>query len=187
METMNQKKYKILYADPPWRYTDKCHSGKRGADYKYKTMSIEDIANLPIKEITDDDCILFLWVTMPFIFEAKKIIEAWGFQYKTIGFGWVKKNKISDSLFFGMGNYTRSNLEICLLAVKGKPKRVSKSVHSVIVSRIEHHSKKPDEARDRIVKLCGDLPRIELFARTKTPGWDAWGLEIQSDIQLERK
>ena len=86
------------------------------------------------------------------------------------------------SFFWGMGNWTRSNAELCLLATKGNPKRQSKSVHQIIVSPIEEHSKKPDEARKRIVELMGDVPRIELFAREHTPGWDVWGNEAPDSI-----
>ena len=111
-------------------------------------------------------------------YAALKVIKEWGFEYKTCGFSWVKKNKKADSLFWGMGYYTRSNNEICLLATKGKPKRVSSGVHQVVIDKIREHSRKPDCVRDRIVKLCGDLPRIELFARQKTPGWDVWGNEV---------
>lgn len=110
--------------------------------------------------------------------EALEVIEAWGFTYKTVAFNWVKQNKNGASLFWGLGNWTRSNSEICLLAVKGKPKRVSAGVHSVILSPIQQHSRKPAEARDRIVELMGDLPRIELFAREAAPGWDSWGNEV---------
>jgi N6-adenosine-specific RNA methylase IME4 len=148
-------------------------------------MSISDIANLPIKNISADDCVLFMWVTMPKLNECFDVIKAWGFEYKTCAFTWVKKNKKSDSLFMGMGRWTRANSELCLLATKGKPKRVAANVHSVIVSPIEQHSKKPDETRTRIVQLCGDLPRVELFARQKTDGWDAWGNEVTCDIDLE--
>lgn len=109
--------------------------------------------------------------------EALDVIEAWGFTYKTVAFNWVKQNKNGAGLFMGLGNWTRSNSEICLLAVKGKPKRVSAAVHSVLLTPIQHHSKKPDEARSRIVDLMGDLPRIELFAREAAPGWDSWGNE----------
>ena len=90
----------------------------------------------------------------------------------------LKKIKKSDSLFWGLGYWTRANNEICLLATKGKPKRVSKSVHQVIYEPLREHSRKPDTARSRIVELCGDLPRIELFARQKVEGWDCWGDQI---------
>ena len=105
-------------------------------------------------------------------------------KYKTCAFTWVKQNKKSDSLFWGLGHWTRSNAELCLLAIKGKPKRISAKVHSVIMSKIREHSQKPDEARDRIVQLFGDVPRIELFARQKVDGWDSWGNEIESDIEI---
>ncbi len=169
------KKYQIIYADPPWSYWS---SGKKNQSKHYSVMSIEDIKNLPVKEISDDDCVLFLWVTFPVLQEVFDIARSWGFRYATNGFTWVKKNKKSDSWFFGLGMWTRSNAELCLIFRKGKPKRVSKCVHSVIDTRIEGHSKKPDVVRTKIVELMGDLPRIELFARQRASGWDAWGNEI---------
>ena len=141
-------------------------------------MSINDIYNLPNHSISDNDCILFIWVIDPMLPEAIKVIESWGFKYKTVAFTWVKKNKKSDNYFTGMGYYTRSNPEMCLLATKGKPKRLSKSVRQLIVSKLQQHSKKPDEIRNRIVELCGDIPRIELFARQQVEGWDCWGNEV---------
>jgi len=158
-------------------------------------MNIEDIKNLPIHKLADDDCILFMWVTMPKLNEVFDVIKAWGFEYKTVGFVWVKKNKIKDTPFMGMGRWSRANAELCLLATKGKPKRISASIHqiidtldddsSVLYSPIEQHSKKPDIVRDKIIELCGDLPKVELFARQKVEGWNAWGNEIESDIHIE--
>ena len=108
---------------------------------------------------------MYLYVGyIPKIQEALDVINAWGFQYKTNAFTWVKKNKKADSLFWGMGRWTRSNAEICLLAVKGSPKRLDMGVHSVIYAPIDKHSKKPQETRDRIIRLVGDLPKVELFA-----------------------
>lgn len=122
---------------------------------------------------------LFLWVTAPCLIEGIELITAWGFKYKTVAFTWVKQNKKSDGLFTGMGYYTRANAEYCLLATKGKIlERKSHGVHSVVLSHIERHSKKPDEVRDRIVRLFGDVPRIELFARQYATGWDCWGNEV---------
>jgi len=141
-------------------------------------MEIEDIKKLPVQDISDDNCVLFLWVTPPHIKEGLDVIEAWGFQYKTFAFTWVKQNKKQPTLFMGCGSWTRANAEICLLATKGKPKRVSASVKQVIISPREEHSKKPDETRERIIELVGDLPRIELFARQKVEGWDCWGNEV---------
>ena len=174
------KKYQIIYADPAWSYRDKALAGNRGAGCKYDVMNIEDICNLPIKNISADDCVLFMWVTMPKLNECFDVIKAWGFDYKTCAFTWVKKNRKSDSLFWGMGRWTRANAELCLLATKGNPKRADAGVHSVIISPIEEHSKKPPETRDRIVRLLngGGLSKIELFARQVTDGWDCWGNEV---------
>ncbi len=141
-------------------------------------MDNKSIANLPINQIADKNCILFIWVTMPKLNECFDIIKKWGFVYKTCGFVWIKKNKKSDSIFWGLGRWTRSNAEICLIATKGKPKRISAKVHSVIISRIREHSRKPDEVRERIVEIYGDLSRIELFARQEIVGWDCWGNEV---------
>lgn len=173
------KKYRIIYADPPWTYKTWSERGTgRSASQHYKTMEKSSIQELPVKDIADDDCILFLWSTYPCLEEAMELIKTWGFTYKTVAFTWVKRNKKSDSWFWGLGHWTRSNAEICILATKGKPKRVSKAVHSVIDTPIERHSKKPDIVRTRIVELMGDLPRIELFARERFVGWDAWGDEV---------
>ena len=173
-----QNKYNIIYADPPWQYKDRALAGNRGACCKYPVMKTEDMYNFPIKDISADDCVLFMWVTMPKLNECFELIKQWGFEYKTCGFVWVKENKKARSLFMGMGRWTRANAEICLIATRGKPKRKSASVHSVLLSPIEEHSKKPNEIRNRIVKLCGDIPRIELFARQQSDGWDCWGNEV---------
>lgn len=184
-------KYNIIYADPPWQYanynyekTKKGNKAKRGSRKEYPTMSIDDIKKIPVQDIADDNCVLFIWVTsahLPYVFD---IIKTWGFEYKTIGFNWVKKNKVSDSLFFGMGSYTRQNSEFCLIATKGKLERISKSVHQVIMTPIEEHSKKPDIIRDKIIELYGDLPRIEMFSRQRKEGWHSWGNEVENDIEL---
>lgn len=118
-----------------------------------------------------------MWATFPMLREALDVIEAWGFSYKTVAFNWVKQNRNGTGIFMGLGNWTRSNSEICLLATKGKPKRISGSVRSIVLSPLQQHSRKPAEIRDRIVELMGDLPRIELFAREAAPGWDVWGNE----------
>lgn len=179
------KKYQIIYADPPWQYKVYSKKGEgRSAESHYPTMSIEDICKLPVKELADENCVLFMWMTFPTLKEGLKVIDEWGFKYKTVAFVWIKQNKKTPSLFWGMGFWTRANAEICILAIKGTPKRISAKVHQVIVSPIEEHSKKPDEARKRIVELIGDLSKIELFAREKVEGWDAWGNEVDCDIDL---
>ena len=111
-------------------------------------------------------------------------MRAWGFDFKTVAFVWVKLNRMSNSLFWGMGHWTRANAEICLLATKGSPKRQAKNIHQIVISHVEEHSKKPDEVRRRIEALRGDVPRVELFARQSSTGWDVWGNEVQSDISL---
>jgi len=179
--TFPNKKYKVIYADPPWSYRDKRDKHPRmcgGALSHYKTMEIDEIKQLPIFTIADEDCMLFLWTTFPNLREALDVIKAWGFLYKTLGFSWIKTNKNKGSPFFGIGYYTKSNCEVCLLAVKGKPNVVSNSISSVVIEPRREHSKKPDSVRDKIVQLCGDVPRIELFARERTDGWDAWGNEV---------
>ncbi|MEQ2382905.1 MT-A70 family methyltransferase [Lachnospiraceae bacterium CLA-AA-H58] len=174
--------YQIIYADPPWRYDQK---GLQGAAEKhYSTMSLEDICKLPVGSISAKDSILFLWATFPQLPAALRVISAWGFKYKTVAFLWLKKNRKADSWFFGLGFWTRGNAEVCLLATRGHPKRQSSKIHQFIISPIEAHSKKPDIVRDKIVELAGDVPRIELFARQTTPGWDVWGNEVTSSITL---
>lgn len=174
-----KKKYSIIYADPPWNFRNWSEKGAdRNASRHYPTMEKTAIQSLPVQEICEKDCLLFLWVTAPCLIEGIELIKAWGFKYKTIAFTWIKQNKNSDGIFRGMGYYTRSNAEFCLLATRGKVlERRSHSVSSVVISHIEQHSKKPDAVRDRIVELMGDIPRIELFARSAAPGWDCWGNE----------
>ena len=182
------KKYNIIYADPAWSYRDKRDKHTRmcgGALSHYPTMSVKDICSMPIKDITTDNSVLFLWATFPNLPEAFKVIEAWGFKYKTLGFSWIKTNKKNGKPFFGIGYYTKSNCEVCLIATKGKLKPVSNSVSSVIIEPKQAHSQKPESARNRIVELYGDLPRVELFARQKVEGWDCWGNEVESDINFE--
>ena len=183
------KKYKIIYADPPWQYRVYSKKEKgRSAENHYHTMNIDDIRSLPVGEIADDDCVLFLWITFPCLKEGISVMESWGFTYKTCGFNWVKRNKKKDTYFMGLGFWTRSNSEVCLIGTKGHPKRVSKAVPQVCDARVMEHSRKPSEVRERIVELCGDVPRIELFAREAVKGWDCFGDEIDgADINFALK
>jgi len=169
------RKYKIILADPPWHFWG---GGWKNQTQHYKTMSMDEIKNLPVEKLADDDCILFLWVTFPILKDAFDIIESWGFKYSTCGFNWVKRSKGGNSWHFGLGYWTRANSELCLIAIRGKPKRQSASVSQIIDTPIQEHSKKPNCVRDKIVELMGDLPKIELFARNKTEGWDVWGNEV---------
>lgn len=179
------KKYQIIYADPPWKYN--INRGRGVAENHYETMGTEEICNLPICEMTEKDAVLFLWITFPQLPEAFQVIKAWGFTYKTVAFIWVKQNKSGKGFFFGLGHWTRSNAEICLLAVKGHPKRNSNKVFQLIVSPLEGHSKKPEEVRRRIVELMGNQSRLELFARQESPGWDIWGNEVSSSSEVYEK
>ncbi len=181
MHELPRGPYAILYADPPWRYQDASCDGN--AESQYSTMSLAEICALPVGDIAAPDAVLLMWATWPLLPEGLKVIEAWGFKYKSIGFLWVKKNKTDCGYFFGLGRWTRGNSEVCLLATRGKPSRVSDAVSQLCFEPLTRHSEKPAEIRYRIVELLGDLPRIELFARTTTPGWDAWGLEVQTTQQ----
>lgn len=174
-----EKKYNIIYADPPWRYNT-WKAGVGTAEKHYKTMKVEEIIAMKdtINKITKKDCILFLWVTFPCLLEGLRTMKEWGFKYKTCGFTWVKRNRISDTWFFGLGHWTRANAEICLIGTKGIVHRVSNKVSQIVDTHIEEHSKKPAIVRERIVELVGDLPRIELFARQTVDGWDCWGDEV---------
>lgn len=179
---MEQKQYAIILADPPWQYHNKSALG--AAERHYPTMPLKDICALPVADLCAPDCTLFLWVTFAMLREAFEVMDAWGFTYVTCAFVWLKKNKISEGYRLGLGSWTRANAEFCLFAKKGRPKRQSANVRQVIEAPMTRHSQKPGEARRRIVQLMGDLPRLELFAREKAPGWDVWGNEVQSDILL---
>lgn len=191
--------YSVIYADPPWQYRDTCDSGERGAEHKYPTMGLADLRRLPVSELADDDAMLFMWATGPLMREAFELIAAWGFDYIGFAFVWVKLTLEGEALLagrhegapprditrMGMGHWTRANAEVCLLGVRGRAWRADASVRQVVLEASGRHSAKPDEVRRRIVRLCGDVPRIELFARERVPGWSAWGNEVESDVRLE--
>lgn len=177
------KKYQIIYADPPWSYKDEGCQGAAAA--QYQTMTTKDICLLPIQDLADKNCVLFMWATYPKLQEALNVIKAWGFEYKTIAFQWVKTYKSGFGEFLGLGRWTRGNTEPCLLATKGHPRRINAGISQLIFSPLRRHSQKPPEARVKIKKLLGDLPAVELFAREKTPGWDVWGNEVESDIVIK--
>ena len=146
------KKYNIIYADPPWEYERSVGEGV--ASNHYPTLNIEELRKLPVKEISDKDAFLFLWVTFPQLNEGISLFEAWGFKYKTCAFNWIKLNPKSGTLFMGLGFWTRSSSEICLLGIKGHPKRLSTRVWQVIMSERMRHSKKPDEVRKRMQRVA---------------------------------
>jgi len=179
-----KKKYKIIYADPPWAHNDKMATHSFSQLNHYQTMTLKEICDMPIGGgLAEKDCVLFLWVCSPLIPEAMEVIKAWGFKFKTVGFVWNKVSK-NGKWIKNLGRWTMANVEMVFIATKGKPQRVKKNVYQQVIAERTVHSKKPDEVRKRIVELMGDLPRIELFAREKTPGWDVWGNEVESDITL---
>ena len=191
MISFPKEKYNIIYADPPWSYNARKNTSTKfggGAMGHYSTMSLQDIKDMPVQDISADNCVLFLWVTFPLLQEGLDVMKSWGFTYKTLGFSWHKLNK-DGSLFFGVGSYTKSNCEVCLFGTKGNvgikeaPNKLfvqSNKVSSAVNARREKHSKKPSEIRDRIVELFGDVPRIELFARETASGWSSWGNQVES-------
>lgn len=186
--------YSIIYADPAWHYNNK---GRGAAENHYATMKVDEICALPVKRLArPEGAVLFMWATGPnLLIEAPRVIDAWGFKYKTVGFTWVKYHEKSEKRCVGGGYWTRSNPEFCLLAVSGKPpERIDRAVRQLVETGTEdvvlaprgEHSAKPPEVRERIVQLLGDLPRVELFARERAAGWDAWGNEVPggSDVTL---
>lgn len=179
-------KYQLIYADPPWTYRDKANAGKRGACHKYATMTEDELRDMGhrVLAVAADDCLLAMWWVAPMPVEAISLVLSWGFMLKTMkGFTWHKLT-VNGKSHFGMGNWTRANAEDCLFAVRGKPRRRSASVRQFIAAPVREHSRKPDEARHRLVELMGDVPRLELFARQATPGWDVWGNEVAGSIEL---
>lgn len=181
------KKYVVIYADPPWSYGDKGF-GKRPNDTtvkgsfapeagRYQTMPLAEIETLPVSQIANSDSVLFLWATSPLLPEALCVISKWGFKYKTIAFCWSKLT-IHGKPVANLGQWTMGNIELCLLATKGSPKRLVRNVRQLVIAERTEHSRKPEEARARIEILFGTVPRIELFARRASLGWDTWGNEV---------
>lgn len=182
IEPFPNKKYNIIYADPPWKYNSLANHKTRfrgGACGHYQLLSMSQIRELPVPKLADTNCALFMWCTFPYLKEQIQLFDYWGFKYRTCGFNWLKLNPKNGKPFFGVGYYTKSNTEVCLLGIKGRLKPVSNRVSQVIIAPRREHSRKPDEVRSKIVELFGDLPRIELFSRQKTPGWDVWGNDTQ--------
>ena len=180
--------YRVIYADPPWTFSTYSRKGKgRSAEAYYDCMTLPELKALPVAKWAADDCALLLWTTDPLLPTALEVIRAWGFTYKTVGFYWAKLNKSADptvyheaSFFTGLGFWTRANPELCLLATRGHPHRRRADVRKLIVSPRREHSRKPDEAYQRIEALC-EGPYLEMFARFSRPGWDRWGAE--SDLR----
>lgn len=177
------KTYDIIYADPAWGMGNK--SNKRVLVPEYKTMTDKEIMSLEVEKIASKNSALFLWSINAKIPQAIKIMEAWGFRYVGIAFCWVKTSRTTGQPNCRMaGNYTLQGIELCLLGIRGKMIVKDRTVRQVLLSPRELHSKKPDVIRKYIIKLFGNLPRVELFARQKADGWDVWGNEVESDVLL---
>jgi len=168
-------RYACIYVDVPWRYSDK-RIGRGGCEAHYDTLTPSQARSLPVQQMARENCALFAWATMPLLPLAIDVMRCWGFRFVTTAFVWIKRGD-SGKLAVGNGAYTRANAELVMLGVRGSPKVASHSVQSVIEAPRREHSAKPPEVRERIVKLMGDVPRIELFAREAAPGWSRWGLE----------
>jgi N6-adenosine-specific RNA methylase IME4 len=178
----------VIYADPPWEfhvYSDK--GNQRSAERHYDVSSLDQIKKLPITALAAADCALFLWGVWPELPGALDVIQAWGFDFKTVGFLWVKTTSQAAhiglngaGLHWGMGYHTRSNSEPCLLAMRGAPRRLAKDIHQVVIAPVGEHSAKPEEVRGRIERLFAG-PYLELFGRKPAPEWTVWGNEIARD------
>lgn len=197
-------KFNVIYADPPWRFKnwsmkELAERGERWARRNgrspYDVMTTADICTLPVKEMVAPDSVLLMWATYPKLEDALEVIKAWGFTYKTVAFSWLKLNPSGKGFKMGLGYHTRGNVEPCLLATRGDGlRRVDNGVMQVIIddgdvliAPVGEHSRKPGEARKRIERLYGDVPRVELFARQRCDGWAIWGNQAPggSDIVLE--
>ena len=168
------KKYNVIYADPPWQYEDQMKGHTFSLEDEYETQSLEWIKGLPITMLAAEDCVLFMWATSPLLKDAFEVIDKWGFKYKTLSFVWSKVSN-KGAIVYNIGHWTMASVELCLLAVKGHPKRIRKYVKHLVKAVRTKHSRKPLIVRDRIVQLMGDVPRIELFARDAVDGWDSFG------------
>jgi N6-adenosine-specific RNA methylase IME4 len=191
---LQRNHYGAILADPPWRFATwnkQTAVQKRGSKTTYfasvahySTMTTEEIARLPVSSLAEPDCVLFMWIVWPMLKDALALVEAWGFEYKTCAFCWMKADASQVDLFADaitprmlMGYWTRANSEVCLLAVRGKPKRLNADVRQGIVEPAREHSRKPDGIHERIERLVAG-PYVELFARQTRPGWDSWGNEV---------
>lgn len=178
--------YQLIYADPAWHFKVRSDKGEgRSAKNHYSVMSVNEIARLPIYDIAEKDSVCCMWVVDPMVEEGYQVMRAWGFIPKTVVLYWVKQNKNNDDFFTGLGYYTRANPEQCILGTRGRGlERKDKSVRRLLIARRGRHSAKPEEAATRLERLFGDVSRIELFARIRRPGWDAWGNEIENSLPL---
>lgn len=187
--------YHVILCDPPWSFEvwSRDTGQGRAAAAHYRTMALDHLRAMPVSELAASDCALFMWATWPTLPDALALGAAWGFEYKTLAFDWLKRTPNGTGWHMGLGYWTRANSEPCLLFTRGAPSRKSKGVRQLIVdigqqslfppivAPVGAHSAKPHEQYSRIETLL-DGPYLELFARNAAPGWDAWGLEAPNCI-----
>lgn len=172
------RRFKSILADPPWAF--RAFGGQdvlpsRSATPHYSTMSHEQLRDLPVDMVAAQDAVLHLWTVDSHLDQGMELGRAWGFEFKTIGFIWVKTQKSAPTKpKMSLGHWTRKEAEVCLLFTKGRPKRLSRGVEQVIMEPAREHSRKPDCARERIEQLAGG-PYLELFGRSTRAGWTSWG------------
>lgn len=173
-----------ISADPPWRFRTWSETNQNKATSKhYDLMTTEDIMTMPVQDLAAPDCVLFLWAVNPMLPQALEVMEAWGFKFKTVGFTWAKTTTKTEwswapKWHIGLGYWTRANTELCLLGIRGKPKRVSKGVRQLLLAPRREHSRKPDLFFQEVERLV-DGPYLDLFSREARPGWSAWGNETE--------
>lgn len=187
----SDRKYGVIVADPAWEYDNKRTGGsmKSGSAAHYPTMSFEEICNLPVKNIADRNCVLYLWVTVPFMHYGLHVMEAWGFKFKTALF-WRKLRKPARCRrarkrgFFGMGFWFRGQVEMCLVGTRGKVKAFRLAKPNFFEASIGRHSEKPARFFE-LIEPVSEYPRIELFCRGKPrDGWDGWGNQTHNGVEL---
>lgn len=187
-------RYAAIVADPPWHFRARTAlqvgnwTSRRDAEKHYAVMGLEDIKAMPVKSLAAKDAHLFIWTTGPNLQHTFEVITAWGFRYSGVAFTWIKLKRSHNArqlrvlptaeadLHVGLGLTTRKNAEFCLLARRGNARRIAKNVREVILAPVREHSRKPDEAYERVRRYC-EGPYLEMFARESRPGFDAWGNE----------
>lgn len=179
------KKFGAIYADPAWKFESWGEQGQdRAAGNHYTLTTLDDMKAMPVEALASDDCVLLMWVSDPMLPHALELIAAWGFTFKTVAFTWVKASKTGEAEHLGNGYWTRANPEMCLLATRGKPERLNADVRQLLVHPVMEHSRKPEEAANRIMRLVAG-PYLELFARRPREHWTCWGNELPFSISSE--
>ncbi len=175
MITLTPFKYRTILADPPWKFKTYSDEGRdKSAEAHYATMTLDEIKRLPVSHLAHPDgALLIMWATAPMVPQALEVVEAWGFEYCTMG-AWAKQSSTGRKWAFGTGYRLRSAMEPFIVATLGKPATLSLSQRNLIVAPVREHSRKPDEMYD-LAEAIGAVPRCELFSRTDREGWDSWG------------